>query len=317
MLYFENYLTNCDKYVTLWLGSNYTVRPVMVNQLDTGKRAKILYLLLEGNSMRGICRMEGVNWRTVEKLQNDAARAARRYHRKYVDAVAVATIQMDELWSFCYAKQKRLANLTNQSTTAGDVWTWLALESDTKLILSYRVDDRTDRSCRRFMKDLAQRVEYDEDLEIFTDGNPSYPRAIRKYFRDGISYSQLVKTIKDGQPMIKDRQIYGKRRSNRSTTSYVERANLTVRMSNRRYSRKTSAFSKKIENHRASVDLFIMNYNWIRVHETLGTAPAVAARLARQPYSLERLVRRIDRMNARERRKKQRREKRRIRFQIK
>lgn len=277
----------------------------MVNQLPDAKRTKILFLLLEGNSMRGICRMEDVNWRTVEKLQTDAARAARRYHRMYMDNVRVDSIQIDELWSFCYAKQHRLDKVADCLDEAGDVWTWLALDADTKLILSYLVNDRTYRSCKKFIKDLEKRIKYNEDLEIFTDGHRSYPKAIKRYFGTDISYSQLVKTHKGDDLAIEDRQIFGHRRSNRSTTSYVERANLTVRMANRRYSRKTNGFSKKLENHRASVDLFVMYYNWIRVHETLGTAPAVAAGLADGPYSLERLVRRIDRINAKDRRKKQ------------
>ena len=271
----------------------------MANQLPDAKRTKILYLLLEGNSMRGICRMEEVNWRTVAKLQTDAARAARRYHRKHMVGLDVDSIQIDELWSFCYAKQHR--QIVRCLDEAGDVWTWLALDSHSKLILSYLVDDRTYRSCKRFIKDLEQRVEYDEDLEIFTDGYRSYPKAIERYFGTDISYSQLVKTHQGNSLEIEDRQIFGQRRSNRSTTSYVERVNLTVRMGNRRFSRKTNGFSKKLANHRASVDLFVMYYNWIRIHDTLGTAPAVAAGLADGPYSLERLVRRIDRMNARDR----------------
>lgn len=277
----------------------------MANQLSTEKRVRILHLLLEGNSMRGICRMEDVNWRTVEKLQNDAARAARRYHRKYVMDVPVNSVQIDELWSFCRAKQNRLKKLKINDKDAGDVWTWLAMESDTKLILSYLVADRGQRSCNKFIKDLEQRVDYDTDLEIFTDGHRTYPKAIKRYFGTKISYSQSVKTIKNEQPEIEDRQIYGKKRSNRSTTSYIERANLTVRQSNRRYSRKTNGFSKTIEGHRASVDLFIFHYNWIRIHDTLKMAPAVKAKLAEGPYSLERLVARIDRMNAHERQKRQ------------
>ena len=275
----------------------------MANQLPAAKRAKILYLLLEGNSMRGICRMEDVNWRTVEKLQNDAARAGRRYHRRKMVDVDVDSIQIDELWSFCYAKQHRLDQVIDCPEAAGDVWTWLALDSDTKLILSYRVADRSYRSCKRFIKDLESRVEYDDTLQIFTDGHRPYPKAIKRYFGTDISYSQLVKVHRGDELEIEDRQIFGKRRSNRSTTSYIERCNLTVRMSNRRYSRKTNGFSKTIENHRASIDLFVMHYNWIRLHETLGTAPAVAARLANEPYSLDRLIRRIDRMNARDRKR--------------
>ena len=136
--------------------------------------------------------------------------------------------------------------------------------------------------------------------EIYSDGHKPYPVAIKRYFGTKIAYSQLIKRIKGGEVEIEDRQVYGKRKSNRATTSYIERANLTMRMGNRRYSRKTNGFSKTIEGHRASVDLFIMYYNWIRTHDTLKTTPAVASRLATEPYSLERLVRRINRMNARE-----------------
>ena len=272
-----------------------------MNQLPLAKRAKILYLLLEGNSMRGICRLEDVAWRTVAKLQTDAARAARRYHHSKICDLDVDTIQLDELWSFCYAKQHRLSNLTNPPDNAGDVWTWLAIEPATKLILGYRVSDRTYASCRKFIKDLERRVSYDDDLEIFTDGNPTYPRAIKRYFGTDISYSQLVKNHKGGELEIEDRQVFGKRRSNRSTTSYIERANLTVRMANRRYGRKTNGFSKTFRNHKSSMDLFVMYYNWIRPHETLKTTPAVIAGLADEPYSLERLVRRIDRRYQRRR----------------
>ena len=137
----------------------------MANQLPADKRKKILYLLVEGNSMRSICRLEDVNWRTVEKLQNDAARAARRYHRKHMVHVEVDSIQIDELWSFCYAKQHRLNQVIDCPEEAGDVWTWLALDADTKLILSYLVDDHSYRSCKRFIKDLEDRLEYDETLE--------------------------------------------------------------------------------------------------------------------------------------------------------
>ena len=136
----------------------------MANQLPQEKRVKILHLLLEGTSMRSICRLEQVNWRTVAKLQTDAARAARRYHRRYVDDVSVDAIQMDELWSFCYTKEKRVEYAINPPPQAGDVYTWLAIDPETKLILSYYVADRSQRSCNRFMKDLQRRIDYDKDL---------------------------------------------------------------------------------------------------------------------------------------------------------
>ena len=272
-----------------------------MNQLPLAKRAKILFLLLEGNSMRGICRMEDVAWRTIAKLLTETAKAGRRHHRKYVREIDVERIEIDELWSFCGAKQHRLEELGLDPDEAGDVWTWLAMDPDTKLILAYRVSDRTYRSCKRFMKDLEQRASYDEDLEIFTDGNRTYPKAIKRYFGTDISYSQLIKNHKGGELEIDDRQVFGKRRSNRSVTSHIERCNLTVRMGNRRYSRKTNGFSRTLGNHRASIDLWVTHYNFIRVHESLGTTPAVAARIAEQPYSFEWLIERADRIQRRRR----------------
>ena len=274
----------------------------MVNQLPLAKRAKILFLLLEGNSMRAICRVEEVNWRTVNKLLNDAAQAGRRYQRRKIQDLDVDRIQCDELWSFCYAKQKRVNHLNGDPELAGDVWTWTALEADTKLLLAYRVGDRTDRACRRFVRSLQERINYDEDLEICTDGNPSYVKAIKRYFGTEVSYSQLVKTHKEDELSITQRQVFGGHVTDKVSTSFVERFNLTVRMHVRRYSRKTNGFSKTIDNHRNMIDLFAVYYNFIRVHESLGTTPAVATGIADQPYTFEWLVGRVDRMHQRRRR---------------
>ncbi len=270
----------------------------MANQLPAHKRVKILHLLLEGMSMRAICRVEQVNWRTVDKLLQDAADTARRYHRKTIKEIDVNEVQCDELWSFCYAKQK---NAKKVLPLAGDLWTWVALEADSKLVLAYRVDDRTDRACYRFVKDLQSRLSYNDNLKICTDGNSSYIKAIKRYFGRSVKYLQLVKTHTAKKLDLKHRQVFGEHITTKANTSFIERFNLTVRMSMRRYTRKTNGFSKTLDNHKSMLDLFVLYYNFIRIHETLGTTPAVAAGITRRPHSMERFVARIERYQRHER----------------
>ena len=267
----------------------------MANQLSTAKRTKILHLLLEGTSMRSICRVEGVSWEAVDKLLNDAAQVCRRHHRRKVKGVRAERIQCDELWSFCYAKQKNVTKAVAAPDAAGDVWTWTGIEATSKLLISYKLGDRSDRTCRLFMKDLSSRVLNTRHLTICTDGNASYVKAIRRYFGRSVSYSQLVKDYSGGEVGTRSRQVFGKHSTDKASTSYVERLNLTIRMSSRRYTRKTNGFSKTLENHKNTFHLFATYYNFVRVHQTLGTTPAVAAGLAKKPYSLEWIIRRIDR----------------------
>lgn len=282
----------------------------MANQLPAAKRVKILHLLLEGMSMRSVCRLEEVNYRTVDKLLKDAAETARRYHRKMIREIDVNEVQCDELWSFCYAKQK---NAKRVPPLAGDLWTWVALEAESKLVLSYQTSDRTDRACRRFIKDLQSRLSYGKNLKICTDGNASYIKAIERYFGREVKYLQLVKIHSAKKLDLKYRQVFGEHVTTKANTSYIERLNLTIRMSVRRFSRKTNGFSKTPENHQNMLDLFMLYYNFIRPHETLGTTPAVAAGLTRRPHSMERFVARIERHQRRE----QRRQRDRIRLPVK
>ena len=266
----------------------------MVNQLGTAKRVRILHLLLEGMSMRAICRAEDVSWRTIDKLLNDAARVCRKHHDLKVRGIRADNIQCDELWSFCYAKQERVKAGIAAPKGAGSVWTWTAIDPDSKLLIAYRVGDHTDRSCRKFVKDLRLRVASVQRLRICTDGNASYVKAIKRYFKRGISYSQLVKDFSGEEVGFQSRLVYGKHTTQKASTSYVERLNLTIRTSIRRFTRKTNAFSKTLENHRNVVHLFATYYNFIRIHQSLGTTPAVKAGLTRHEYSLEWLVGLID-----------------------
>ena len=267
----------------------------MVNQLGTAQRVRILHLLLESNSMRAICRLENVHWRTVDKLLNDAARVCRRHHNLVVRDIRAYEIQCDELWSFCYTKQRKLGKAAKAPTGAGDVWTWTAIEAEDKLLIAYMVGDRSDKTCRKFIKDLRMRVASVQRLRICTDGNPSYIKAIKRYFGRDVAYSQLVKDFAGEDVGIQSRQVLGTHTTDRAGTSHVERLNLTIRTSIRRYARKTNAFSKTLDNHRNAVHLFATYYNFIKIHQTLGTTPAVIAGLAPHEYSLEWLVGLIDR----------------------
>lgn len=268
----------------------------MVNQLGTAKRAKILSLLLEGMSMRAICRVEDVSWRTVDKLLKDAAKVCREHHDRVVRDIEADNIQCDELWSFCYAKQKRVEEAKTAPKGAGDVWTWTAIEGETKLLIAYKVGDRTDKTCRRFIKDLRLRLRLASlrHMDICTDGNASYVKAIKRYFGRGVSYSQLVKDFSGGDVGIQSRRVFGKHTTEKASTSYVERLNLTIRMSIRRFTRKTSGFSKTLDNHENAIHLFVTYYNFIKIHQTLETTPAAEAGLAPYDYSLEWLVGLID-----------------------
>ncbi len=267
----------------------------MANQLDTARRAKILHLLLEGNSMRAICRLEGVSWRTVDKLLNDAARICRNHHRTTVQGIKAYEIQCDELWSFCYVKQKRVKDAKAAPKGAGDVWTWTAIEAEDKLLIAYKVGSRTDRACDSFVKDLRSRVVAVRHLSICTDGNASYVKAIKRYFGRDVTYSQLVKDFSGSNVGIQSRQVLGRHTTEKASTSYVERLNLTIRMCIRRYTRKTNGFSKTLANHKNMTHLFATYYNFIRIHQTLETTPAVEIGLAEYPYSMEWIVEMIDR----------------------
>lgn len=267
----------------------------MVNQLSTAQRVRILNLLLEGMSMRSICRVENVNWRTVDKLLKDAAKVCRRHHSVTVRNVKARRVQCDELWSFCYVKQRRVKDAAAAPEGAGDVWTWTALEAGTKLLISYRVGDRTDRACQVFMRDLRLRLASVQHLEICTDGNTSYIKPVKRHFGRRVGYSQLVKDYSGKELTISSRRVSGRHSTNKASTSYVERLNLTIRQHTRRFTRRTTGFSKTLRNHKNAVALFATYYNFIKIHQTLETTPAVEAGLAPYPYTLEWLVERIDR----------------------
>ncbi len=249
-----------------------------MNRLPTTKRAEILNLLIEGMSMRAASRVADVSINTVYKLMIDAGKACAAYHDETVRDVHASRIQADELWSFCYAKEKNVADAKSPPPGAGDVWTWTAIDCDSKLIVSWWVGDRSGATAAAFMKDLRSRLA--GHVHLTTDRYTPYPEAVEAAFGDDVDYEQLVKAP-------------GERRA---STSYVERSNLTIRMGNRRYTRRTNAFSKRMANHCHMLALYFWFYNWSRGHMSLhGATPAMAAGLAKTFMEFEDLIAMLDR----------------------
>ena len=268
-----------------------------MNKLPVAKRAQILNMLVEGSSMRSITRVIGVSLNTVTRLLVDAGEACQAFHDEAVQDVPARHIQCDEIWSFCYSKQKNAPHAQGVIDKAGDVWTWTAVDSDTKLIVSYLVGGRDAEYALAFMDDLRSRLA--NRVQLSTDGYKAYLGAVEGAFGGYVDYAQLVKLY--GQAPEEERRRYsparcigvrkievvGRPDMTELSTSYVERHNLTMRMSMRRYTRLTNAFSKKVENHCHAAALYTVWYNFCRPHKSLGgDTPAMAAGLAEHPYGL-------------------------------
>ena len=257
-----------------------------MNKLSTAERAKILHLLCEGSSIRAISRVTGASKITITKLLVDAGKACAAYHDEYVRDVAAKRIQCDEIWSFCYAKQKNVADAKAAPEGAGDVWTWTALDADSKLIISYLVGGRDAEYARGFMDDVADRLA--NRVQLTTDGHKAYLEAVEGAFGGDVDFAQLVKLYGPTPAPagryspaectgIKKTRIEGRPDEKHVSTSYVERQNLTMRMHMRRFTRLTNGFSKKIENHAYAVALHMMYYNFVKMHGKLRCSPAMAA----------------------------------------
>ena len=281
--------------------SSYQIR---MNKLPLAKRVLILSLLCEGSSMRSISRLADVSINTVTKLLVDAGEACLAMHDELVRDVKSANVQCDEIWSFCYAKQGNLPKATNAPLDSGDVWTWTAIDADTKLIVSYFVADRTTHSAIQFMDDLRARLS--GRVQLSTDGHRAYLRAVEGAFGDDVDYAQLVKLYGPTPGGVAGRYspaaCVGARKDVVSgnpdkaliSTSYVERANLTMRMSMRRFTRLTNGFSKKIDNHVYALALYFAFYNFCRIHKTLKVTPAMAAGITSELWSMEDIAERIE-----------------------
>jgi IS1 family transposase len=274
-----------------------------MNKLPLAKRAQILHMLVEGSSMRSISRVVDVSINTVTKTLVDAGLACAAIHDETVRNVKATRVECDEAWAFCYAKQKNVATAKAAPENAGDVWTWLALEADTKLILSYLVGGRDGEYAVALMDDLRSRIT--NRVQLTTDGHRAYLNAVEEAFGDDIDYAMLVKLYGEGPKTearyspaecigIRKTPITGNPDKALVSTSYVERANLSMRMHMRRFTRLTNAFTKKFENHCHMVALYAVFYNFVRIHKTLKVTPAMAAGVSDRLWSVEDIIALID-----------------------
>jgi len=253
--------------------------------------------------MRSISRVADVSINTVTKLLVDAGEACLALHDEQVRNVKASRIQCDEIWSFCHAKQKNVATAKAAPEGAGDVWTWTAIDADTKLMVSYFVGDRGSDSAICLMDDLRSRLS--NRVQLTTDGHKAYLEAVEGAFGGDVDYAQLVKlygptTVAPGRYSpaalsgIRKVRVEGRPDKAHVSTSHVERMNLSIRMQNRRFTRLTNAFSKKLDNHIHALALYFAFYNFCRIHKTLRVTPAMAAGITDRLWSLEDIVERID-----------------------
>lgn len=262
------------------------------------KRAQILSLLVEGNSLRSTSRIADCSINTVTKLLVDVGMACAEYQDSALRNLPCKQIQCDEIWSFCYSKQANVPEEFKGVAGYGDIWTWTAICPDTKLIASWLVGERSAEVAMAFTEDLASRLA--NRIQLSTDGNRMYVKAVENAFGGDIDYAMLIKHYGHDAKQFVDRRyspapytgstkakINGDPELSKVSTSYVERQNLTMRMGIRRFTRLTNAFSKKAENHAHAVALHFMYYNFGRIHKTLRVTPAMEAGISTKVWSLE------------------------------
>lgn len=262
-----------------------------MNKLPVSIRAQMLSMLCEGASMRSVSRLTDTSINTVSKLLVDAGQFCAGFHDAKVRGVAAKRVQCDEIWSFCYAKAKNVASATAAPEDAGDVWTWTALDADSKLIVGYLVGGRDAGYAHEFMQDVADRLT--TRVQLTTDAHKPYLQAVEGAFGADIDYAVLQKlygTVPEAargrySPAVcigaRKRRVEGSPDPAHVSTSYVERANLTMRMHMRRFTRLTNGFSKKFENHAHMVAIYTVWYNWVRIHKSLKITPAMASGISK------------------------------------
>lgn len=273
-----------------------------MNRLPLAKRCQIIQLLVEGNSLRSCCRIANVSMNGVMRVFIEAGKACIKFHNETVINVEAKRVQCDEIWAFVYSKDK---NTPEGKEGAGDVWTWTAIDADSKLIITWLVGNRDFDAAKCFMKDVAARLK--NRVQLTTDGYRAYPDAINKAFDKDVNYGQIVKMysrgkLRDAHPdkdngkgyskYIGSEKItmFGKPNPKFISTSFVERQNLSIRMGNRRFTRKTNAFSKKVENNCYSLALYFVYYNFVRIHKTLNVTPAMQAGLIKRFMKIEEIA---------------------------
>src|SRR5579862_1689998 len=271
-----------------------------MNRLNKEKQTRIIAALVEGNSLRATARMCDVSFNTVLKLLPEIGQACESYQRRVLVNLNCRRLQCDEIWSFCYAKDKNVPKDKRGQFGFGDVWTWVAIDADTKLVPSWRIGGRNAWHAQHFMYDLAARLS--NRVQLTTDGHRVYLQAVEQAFGNDIDYAMLVKLYgsdrAEGEARYSPPEfvscrsiaIIGDPDSRHISTSYAERQNLTMRMKMRRFTRLTNAFSKKVENHRWAIALHFMHYNFCRVHQTLRVTPAMEAGITNRVWDVGEIV---------------------------
>jgi len=272
---------------------------MFMNKLSREARAEILGMMVEGVSIRAISRMTGASKNTVVKLLEDAGEAFSEYQDRTMRNLTCKRLQVDEIWAFVYAKAKNVETAKAAPEGAGDCWTWMAIDADTKLIPSFYIGARDAYAAQVFIGDLAARLA--NRVQLTSDGHKPYLEAVEQSFGADIDYAMLIKHY--GEPVgalgryspgectgVDLRRVEGRPDPAHVSTSYAERANLTLRMGSRRFTRLTNAFSKKVENHAHSVAIHTMHYNFVRIHQTLRCAPAMAAGVTTKLWELTDMV---------------------------
>lgn len=274
-----------------------------MNKLHAHTRAQILRCLAEGNSIRATARLCDVEKRTVTRLLIDAGRACQAYQDANLTDLPCKRVQVDEIWSFTYAKQKNVKTAKAAPDHAGDTWTWTAICADTKLAINWLVGRRDAVHAHAFIHDVWERLA--GRVQLTSDGHSSYRDAVEQVFGIDVDYAQLVKVYgasPEGEKRYSPAECIGAKKmvvqgnpdDKHISTSFVERQNLTMRMAMRRFTRLTNAFSKKIENHAYAVSLHFMHYNFCRVHQTLRVTPAMAAGVTNKLWKAEDIIALID-----------------------
>jgi len=270
-----------------------------MNRLNTERRTQILRCLVEGNSIRSTVRITGAAKNTVTKLLVDVGKACAEYQNKTFRNLPCQRLQVDEIWSFCYAKQKNVPKELKGKFGYGDVWTFTSICADTKLVPSWLVGNRNVETAYVFLKDLASRMK--NKVQLTTDGHKIYFNTVDFAFGTNVDYAQLVKIY--GRPSTgekrysppefieaRPKQIFGNPDPKHISTSYAERQNLTMRMHMRRFTRLTNAFSKKVDNLAHAVALHFMHYNFCRIHRSLRVTPAMEADITNKLWSIRDIV---------------------------
>ncbi len=270
-----------------------------MNKLSLERRAQILSCLCEGNSVRATCRMMDCSKDAVLKLIVDAGTACAAYHDRHVRGLTSQRVQVDEVWSFVHAKAKNVPQEKRGMFGFGDVWTWTAIDADSKLMIAWLVGRRDADAAQTFMNDVAGRLS--NRVQLTSDGHHAYLNAVDAAFARDVDYAMLVKKYGDAPEAEKRYSppicvgaertaMRGRPDPEHISTSYIERSNLTIRMSNRRFTRLTNAFSKKLANHKYMLAIFFVYYNFARIHQTLRVTPAMEAGISDHVWELEEIA---------------------------